>query len=151
MQKFKLANQAVIDRCIAAIRQAEGKMVIISDDESRSQAQNRLYWQWVACLADELGLGKDELHIYFKRRFLAKIYAKDDADFAKMADAVHHCKRHLSTQEYEAMAVAVASIISTTKATTEQFGEYLTDIENWAVQQGCILPVSDDLLWVRDE
>ena len=37
----------------------------------RSPDQNRLYWLWLTCLADETGHSKDDLHEFFKRRFLS--------------------------------------------------------------------------------
>lgn len=36
----------------------------------RSHDQNRLYWLWIACICQETGNDKDDVHEEFKRMFL---------------------------------------------------------------------------------
>jgi hypothetical protein len=36
----------------------------------RSVSQNRLYWLWIACLEHETGNSKEDLHSYFKQRYI---------------------------------------------------------------------------------
>lgn len=38
--------------------------------EKRTIPQNRLYWLWLTCLMDETGNSREDLHIYFKEKFL---------------------------------------------------------------------------------
>ncbi len=39
--------------------------------ETRSIAQNKLYWLWLTCIADETGNNKDALHEFFKEKYLS--------------------------------------------------------------------------------
>jgi hypothetical protein len=39
--------------------------------DGRSVSQNRLYWLWLACIADETGNDKDALHEFFKQKYLS--------------------------------------------------------------------------------
>lgn len=154
-QFFRLVNFEVVQNCFDAINKAlanTAKTVVVTigadDDKARTHAQNRLYWLWVAYIADKLGNDKDYQHRLCKRELLARIYARDDGAFAQMADSVARCKRHLTHAEYEAMAMGVATLISTTTATSAQFTEYLQDIERWAYARGILLPQPQELMWV---
>lgn len=154
-QRFRIISDAVMQNCVAEIliRKDKGEIVnvIITDkDETRSQAQNRLYWQWITIIADKLGNDKECQHTYFKRQLLAKIYARDDGEFALMASSIKNCQGKIPHAQYEAMANGVAKQISTTTATTSQFTEYLNDIERWAYTKNIYLPIPDDLRWVRE-
>lgn len=153
-QFFRLVNFEVVQNCFDAINKAlanTAKTVVVTigadDDKARTHAQNRLYWLWVAYIADKLGNDKDYQHKLLKRELLARIYAKDDASFAQMADSVAHCKRHLTAAEYERMAMGIAGLISTTTATTAQFSEYLHDLERWAYARGISLPQPQEVVW----
>lgn len=154
---FRLISGEVASNCFKAIHDAvqghhESAVTVtigLDDEKARTLAQNRLYWLWVATVSEKLGNDKDDQHLFFKRAFLSKIYARDDAQYAQMADAITHCKRFLSVGEYENLAVGVVRQISTTKATTGQFKEYLDDIERWAYSKEIRLPLPPDLEWVR--
>jgi hypothetical protein len=39
--------------------------------KKRSIAQNKLYWLWLTCIADETGNNKDALHEFFKEKYLS--------------------------------------------------------------------------------
>lgn len=154
-QRFNIISDTVIMACFNEIvrRRDNGEQVsvIVTDkSETRTQAQNRLYWQWITVIANHLGNDKDYQHIYFKRYLLAKIYARDDGEFALMASSIKNCQGKIPYAQYEAMANGVAKQISTTTATTAQFMEYLNDIEKWAYAKAIYLPIPDDLRWVRE-
>jgi hypothetical protein len=38
--------------------------------DKRTLSQNKLYWLWLTCVAQETGNDKDALHEFFKKRFL---------------------------------------------------------------------------------
>jgi hypothetical protein len=38
--------------------------------EKRSIDQNSLYWLWLTCISEETGNDKEDLHSYFKERYL---------------------------------------------------------------------------------
>lgn len=152
-QRFIVTDTQSLSTCLTAMtkrhRAGETFFVVIDDkDETRSQAQNRLYWLWIGVISAHTGDDKDSLHVELKRRLLSRIYAKSDGNFAELFASLKQCQRHLSTADYERMAYKVAGLLSTTKATTEQFTEYLQEIDIWAGKQGISLPVPDDLRWV---
>ena len=45
-------------------------VTIVRHRERRSVDQNRLLWLWIKCISDETGQDKDDLHEYFKQKFL---------------------------------------------------------------------------------
>lgn len=155
-QSFRLINADIAENCFKAIHDAVAETIDtkhnvvvtigIDDDKARSLAQNRIYWLWIGQLEKQTG---QDLHLYFKRLFLSKIYAKDDGDFAQMAQSIASCQELLDNWQYEQLATGVIKQISTTKASVKQMSEYLNKIEIWAFGQGLTLSVPSDLGWVR--
>lgn len=91
--------------------------------ERRSIDQNALYWLWLTCLMDETGEHKDNLHEYFKTKFLG---VDDRQCFG------HHFFLPNTT----------------TKLDTLQFKNYLDRIQEFAsVELGITLPDPKDLYW----
>ena len=153
-QRFRIIDDGVLSNCVVSIlaRKQAGEIVnvIITDkDETRSQAQNRLYWQWVHILADKKGWSDDEMHLYLKRKFLALILARDDGEMLETIESLKVAKNSLPLSHYERLARNVADGIRSSRVNTKQFTEYLNGIEQWAYLQGVALPVPDDLRWVR--
>lgn len=58
------------------------------DDKIRSLAQNRIYWQYLTTISQHTGVSKDRLHTDFKRKFLARILARDDNAFRECFDSI---------------------------------------------------------------
>lgn len=82
-QVFRIISESVMKHCFTEIvKQYEGgqvcSVVITDKNETRTNAQNRLYWLWLKQIKDKTGQDDDDLHVMFKRLFLAKIYARDD-------------------------------------------------------------------------
>lgn len=158
-QSFRLVNADVASNCFRAIQEAVSDTlntphnvivtIGIDDDKARSLAQNRIYWGWVTQIADKTGDDKDSVHIELKRRFLAKIYCRDFGEYAELADNMAICRGSLPKHQYESLAINIIKQLSTTRASTKQFTEYLNNIEQWAYLQGVTLPVPEDLRWVR--
>ena len=152
---FRLVNDEVRDNCVKALFMAQQssdevlEVVIQPESRKRSLAQNRLYWMWVTQAADEWGDAKEGVHYDFKRRFLLKIYYRDSLSFAAMCDSIK-ALQGLDLQHYDMIAKEVVSLVSTTKATDKQMGEYLDDIYRFCYAQGLFLLTPDDLAWVRD-
>jgi hypothetical protein len=91
--------------------------------EIRTLSQNRLYYLWLNCISDETGNDVEDLHEYFKLKFIGVrsriIYGEN-----------------------------VVKAYSTTDLNTEQFKEYLDNVQRWAnVEQGIILPNPEDKYW----
>lgn len=158
-QCFRLVNGNVAQNCFQAIEKAvqdaqntPNKVIVtigVDDDKARSQAQNRLYWRWLHELEQQTGQDDEFWHCHFKRLFLARIYARDDGEFAQMAESIKRCKGVINDNLYENIAMSVIKNISTTKANTKQFAEYLTKIELWAVANGFKVTTPQELEWVR--
>lgn len=158
-QSFRLMNADIAENCFKAIHDAvadsldaKHKVIVtigIDDDKARSLAQNRLYWAWLRELEAQTGQDSDDLHLHFKRLFLARIYAQDDGEFADMAESIAKCKGVLDDWQYENLAMNVIKQISTTKASVQQMSEYLNKIEIWAFGQGLTLTIPQELEWVR--
>lgn len=155
-QFFRLINDEVRDNCVKTIflshEQSDKPLcVTIADkDETRSSAQNRLYWKWLTQWGNTVGYTKDEAHYEFKRRFLIRIYYRDDKDYAQMCDAIKALES-IDMRHYTAISTEVIKMTSTTKATTEQMAEYLNDIYRFCYEQGVLLQVSADLRWVTND
>lgn len=152
---FRLVSDEVRDNCVKAMYLAHEdsdevlEVVIQPESRKRSLATNRLYWMWLTQAANHWGNSKDDLHIDFKRRFLLKIYYRDDAQFAVMCDSIKTLQK-LDLQKYESIAGEVIKLVSTTKATDKQMSEYLDDIYRFCYTQDLLLLIPDDLAWVRD-
>lgn len=153
-QRFRIIDDGILSNCVTEIltRKQAGEIVnvIITDkDETRSQAQNRLYFGWVHILADKKGWADDEMHLYLKRKFLALILAIDDGEMLETIESLKVAKNSLPLSHYERLARNVAGGIRSSRVNTKQFTEYLNNIEQWAYLQGVTLPVPEDLRWVR--
>lgn len=156
-QRFRLINDDIFIHCTNAILErfkadvSVVNVIITDDDETRSHAQNRLYWAWLTQLT-RLGESKEYYHTFFKRRLLAKIYIRDGADkkLISVLSSLKTAKELLPQSDYELVANQVAESVSTTKATTKQMTEYLTEIEQWAYANGVPLMIPSDLKWVME-
>lgn len=116
--KDKEAVRSVIDKLPEGVRY---DVTIKRHRERRSLDQNRLYFLWLACIADETGHSKDDLHEYFKQQFLG----------------------------FEQRAVLNGRVYinpSTAALNTKQFSDYLNTIQVFAnAELGILLPNPEDL------
>jgi len=91
--------------------------------DTRTTNQNSLYWLWLACLSEETGHTKDELHSFFKNKFLSK-------------------------NKINVLGEEINDVPSTTKLDTKQFSEYLDKIKEFAFENlGIRLPVPEDIIF----
>lgn len=152
---FRLTSDEVRDNCVKALLIAQQsseevlEVTIQPAKRKRSLATNRLYWLWITQAANEWGDTKEGVHYDFKRRFLLKIYYRDSQSFAAMCDSIK-ALQDLDLQHYDMIAKEVVGLVSTTKATDKQMGEYLDDIYRFCYAQGLFLLIPEDLAWVRD-
>ena len=122
--KFTLTTETVQQNCIDYLLNVnlDGKTQVqfSAVKSKRGRVQNDLYWVWMTYLQDEIGETKENLHFYFKHRFLKK----DDL---------------CVLGEY------VPVEITTTKLTVKEFADYLTSIELFVIDKmGYNFPVCDD-------
>lgn len=119
-------------------------------EKDRSKAQNRLYWKFLTQWAKHQGTDKDAEHLFFKKKFLAVIFYRDDVgQYRNTFDAVKVLKKQ-NHPMYQQVADGLNELITTTDASVEQFTEYLNDIHAFCNKQGCYLETPDDLKYVLE-
>lgn len=124
----------------------DGKPLVVRISQrktKRSTAQNNLYWAWLGQIEVETGNEIKELHKLFRRKYLAKIFARNREDTAEKFNALmgyKHVIKTLDNEEkgkhvyhYNALVdMFVEDHLSTTDASVEDFAEYLNKIEQYA-------------------
>lgn len=123
---------------------------VTTKQDSRSVAQNRLYWMWLSQIEKETGNDKDDLHFEFKKKFLIAIYERDDQQYAEMCHAIK-ALRQSHSEQYAAVAAGVIRETSTTRMTPKQFTEYLNSIHDYTlVKLGILLAIPDELRFAME-
>ena len=125
--KRKVSNEVDRDMIIGAIRRLDllkktyfvditGKKVV------RTLPQNKLYWLFLTCIETETGTDRDDLHTYFKEKFILPTEVNIFGE------------KHLK--------------YTTTDKDTKQFKEYLDKIQIFASTELSItLPNPEDNNW----
>lgn len=91
--------------------------------ERRTLPSNKLYWLWLACISNETGQDKDDLHDFFKQKFIG-----------------FQTKSFYGEKLY--------STPSTASLDSKQFSVYLDRICAFAgAELGITLPHPEDLIW----
>lgn len=129
--KFKVSNKADKQAVLAYLdKLVEGKsydVTIVRHKERRTVDQNRLLWLWLNCISDETGQDKNDLHEYFKQKYLG-------FDTRTM------------------FGVQVYKSVSTSSLDTKQFTQYLEHIQAFAsTELGIYLPNPEDQYWNQFE
>ena len=88
--------------------------------DSRSKAQNRLYWKWIPYLADHCGYTHNRMHTELKIRFLGTI-------------------------SEEIAGVLITEPKSSKKLKVKEFTNYLREVEEFANDYEIRLPHPEDL------
>lgn len=125
--KFKIRtdkDKSIVADYIASLPQGKVFTAEIKvHRERRSINQNSLYWLWLACLQDETGAYKDDLHECFKSKFLP-----------------HTTK--------EVLGEDIRVVQSTSSLDSKEMTSYLERIKIFAqTELGCVLPLPEDLGW----
>lgn len=93
--------------------------------ERRTIDQNRLLFLWINCISNETGQDKDDLHIYFKHKFLPPNYIR-------------------------VLGLQIYITPTTTTLDTKQFTDYLNSIQVFAAAElGITLPNPEDAIWAQ--
>ena len=129
--KFKVSSKADKQAVLAYLDKiVEGKaydVTIVRHKERRTVDQNRLLWLWINCISDETGQDKNDLHEYFKQKYLG-------FDTRTM------------------FGVQVYKSVSTSSLDTKQFTQYLEHIRSFAsTELGIELPNPEDQYWDQFE
>ena len=131
----------------------ENKPLVVEikpEAKDRSKAQNRLYWKFLTQWAKHQGTDKDAEHLFFKKKFLAVIFYRDDVgQYRNTFDAVKVLKKQ-NHPMYQQVADGLNELITTTDASVEQFTEYLNDIHAFCLKHGKYLSTPDDLMFAME-
>lgn len=101
---------------------------IVQHRERRSVDQNSLYWLWLACISDETGEDKDDLHDLFKQKYLG-----------------FQQKNIFPGREF---GTTVYKELTTTRMDTLEFTQYLKKVKGFALHfLGIVLPEPEDQYW----
>jgi hypothetical protein len=95
-------------------------------------------------IGNELVLLKNETDELYKKRFLIKIYERDDEEFSEMIKSVRSVYTAGHKKEARILEKKIVELTSTRTATVKQFTEYLKDILQDSANSGIILPYPDD-------
>lgn len=125
--KFLIHNEQSLNGVIEHIQklnlEKKHEINITPKREIRTIPQNRLYWLYVTCIADETGNSKEDIHNHLKTTFL------------KVEDVIIG-------------NASIAKTISTTKLNTSMMANYINQIVVWASSEcGIILPDPADYVW----
>ena len=149
-QLFKLTDsqQSRSMICEAVLNADSGDVVIIQEDKNtRSAAQNSLYWVWISdCEKSGHGNTKDDWHFDMKKLFLVRIYERDNIDYASMIAAIRSVWKNGMRKEAEELHRHIVRETSTTDASVEQFSEYLNEIQRYCGMNGIWLRTDNYLI-----
>jgi hypothetical protein len=145
---FTIRSNDVISRLTAFLLEQPKEplleVIVQEYKKDRSAVQNSLMWYWFTIISNGWGWSKDEVHDYYKRRFLVRIYERDDIGYALMINSVRKVYSQGFKKDAHAMMKHIVKLTSTTNAKVKQFMEYLKDIERDAASKGIMLPRPED-------
>lgn len=148
-RSFKIESIRDIQRITALIssniEHAPLEIIVRKYQKDRSALQNSYYWKILTILADDYGMLKDEVHEMYKRRYLVRIFERDDPGYSEMIDAIRRVNTEGFQQQAKVMGKQIVKLTSTTAASVSQMREYINDIIKHATSQGIGLPHPDDL------
>lgn len=114
--------------------------------KNRSASQSSLYWLWMTAISNYTGETKDEVHERHKKKFLTRIFERDDPDgYGAMIDAVRKVHTAGMVAQARKLAAEIVKLTSTTVCTVDQFTEYLKDVSDEAYTCGIPLPFPEDI------
>ena len=125
--KFVIRDRESKDAAISYIdKLPEDKAYDLSVTQKKSKrtlSQNSLYWLYLSCISDETGGDKDDLHMFFRKKYLKRgelIFGNE----------------------------SITSTYSTKQLDTKLFTEYIDKIVIFASSElGIILPNPSDKYW----
>jgi hypothetical protein len=110
---------ADLDALLSTLRNGVYTMIIKRQQEQRSIAQNDLMWMWFTCIERETGTPKDDVYMYYCKRFLCKVI-----------EIGNHREKIYNTSS---------------KLTMEEMTEFLNKIKaDAATELGITLPLPED-------
>jgi hypothetical protein len=110
--------------------------------ESLSEGQRGYYWLCTGIIAKELGLTKEEQHLYFKEKFLLNIILGDPSNHPEFQQLVENLKivRTKAPEQYPAIREWVISKISHLDATQDNMVDLITHVLSFGFDKKIALP-----------
>ncbi len=113
---------STLHNSVALLPNGDYSCTIERVQRKRSLDQNALMWLWFTCIADEIGETKEDIYDYYVGKFLRSVGEVRGEQFYK--------------------------VLRTSKLTTEQFKEFLDQVQAHAASFfGITLPDPDDLVF----
>ena len=143
----------------------ENKPLVVRIDqksEDRSKAQNRLLHMWFGQIARFTGDEPEKIKYEMKKKFLAKIYIRDNPDALEAFEAVigyrdvlrllNGQEKLIHTAKYNRVVrMFIQDHVKSSKANKKQFSEFCGKIHAFAsVDLGVYLSTPDDLMYLRE-
>lgn len=113
--------------------------------KDRSAAQRRLQWLWNTEVGNHLGSSKDKTHYDFKEKFAVPMFTRDDKEYAQMVESIKAVRKTGQNKIADDLKKWIIEHTSTTKFNKTQMSEYLTDIENFALEIGAPITFPEDM------
>jgi len=85
-----------VERVAKTIPNGDYELIIRKKVKNRSLSQNALMWLWYACVENETGQNKDDVHAYYCKRFLAR-----EVEIFGKIETVIGGTRNLTTVEFK--------------------------------------------------
>ena len=145
---------------------SDGKPLVVRIDqkqEDRSKAQNRLLHMWFGQIARFTGDEPEKIKYEMKKKFLAKIYIRDNPDALEAFEAVigyrdvlrllNGQEKLIHTAKYNRVVrMFIQDHVKSSKANKKQFSEFCDYIVAFAsVKLGVHLTMPDDLMYLKME
>ncbi len=117
-------------------------------DEAKTAAQNRLLWKWNTEIGAHYGYTPEEMHEYFKERYLINIKLQMCDYFGVLVEAVNLFEK--GTEKYVSAAKALAKEITTRNLRAKQMSAYLSRLKTFAMHEGVpiTIPRQEEEEWL---
>ena len=123
--------QALIEK-LSALSFEKGEIYEVSykkKPRKRSVPQNRLYWLWIACIADETGNDREDIHRVLAGKFLPSTVVEVMGEKVRRVASTSSLDKEAFTAYLDKIAAFVASELGITLTSPEdrfyaQFEEY---------------------------
>ncbi|WP_322872454.1 hypothetical protein, partial [Acinetobacter baumannii] len=144
---------------------SEGKPLVVliaPQEKDRTKAQNRLLHMWFGEMAKRTGDSAESIKYEMKKKFLAKIYLRDNAETQEAYEAVIAYRDVIKTLQDEEKKIHTAQYqrivrmfikdhVRSRDATKKQFSEFCDKLHAFAnMELGVYLKCPDDLKYVLE-
>jgi hypothetical protein len=158
-QTFHLSTPAIRANCLAFISQLEDPHAIVTiknKKETRSAAQHRLKWQWMAYIAKERagneGWDNETWNRFFKGKYMRGLLLAQDEEYHTFFAQADRMLENAPDDGARAWAKRTfIDAIKTEWLNVKGMSEFMTLIDRYCLTEfGLRLPVPDDLKYAYE-